>query len=229
MAGVLSEVDAIITYFECAHVASLLSDKADVVPGYDFLVNSVWPEMIKGIEERLAYLFNPGNPDIFYEVQPQWHCRCVRAFPWCSFLSQNSVMDWVVSPPCAVCWLFIFCFLALQCKYGVCAEVWASVQLAGQCEETESTSLIYQLQQQMEPACLLSTTVNITSIWSMLDMLQPTDSCLPWLFPEQIRNVLITAGFTLNYVGSVTRIIWKYKIMFFTHLFKVQKQTSFRE
>uniref|UniRef100_A0A8C3AP72 Conserved oligomeric Golgi complex subunit 2 n=1 Tax=Cyclopterus lumpus TaxID=8103 RepID=A0A8C3AP72_CYCLU len=42
-------------------------DKADVVPGYDFLVNSVWPEMIKGIEERLAYLFNPGNPDIFYE------------------------------------------------------------------------------------------------------------------------------------------------------------------
>uniref|UniRef100_A0A8C3G9R8 Conserved oligomeric Golgi complex subunit 2 n=1 Tax=Cyclopterus lumpus TaxID=8103 RepID=A0A8C3G9R8_CYCLU len=46
---------------------AISSDKADVVPGYDFLVNSVWPEMIKGIEERLAYLFNPGNPDIFYE------------------------------------------------------------------------------------------------------------------------------------------------------------------
>lgn len=43
------------------------SDKADIVPGYDFLVNSVWPEIIKGMEERLAYLFNPGNPDIFYE------------------------------------------------------------------------------------------------------------------------------------------------------------------
>ncbi|XP_029306396.1 conserved oligomeric Golgi complex subunit 2 [Cottoperca gobio] len=43
------------------------SDKSDMVPGYDFLVNSVWPEMIKGIEERLAYLFNPGNPDIFFE------------------------------------------------------------------------------------------------------------------------------------------------------------------
>uniref|UniRef100_A0A3P8SAX8 Conserved oligomeric Golgi complex subunit 2 n=1 Tax=Amphiprion percula TaxID=161767 RepID=A0A3P8SAX8_AMPPE len=46
---------------------AISSDKADTVPGYDFLVNSVWPEMIKGIEERLAYLFNPGNPDIFYE------------------------------------------------------------------------------------------------------------------------------------------------------------------
>lgn len=51
-------------------IVSPFSDKADTVPGYDFLVNSVWPEMIKGIEERLAYLFNPGNPDIFYEVRP---------------------------------------------------------------------------------------------------------------------------------------------------------------
>uniref|UniRef100_A0A3Q2DBG6 Conserved oligomeric Golgi complex subunit 2 n=1 Tax=Cyprinodon variegatus TaxID=28743 RepID=A0A3Q2DBG6_CYPVA len=46
---------------------AISSDKADTVPGYDFLVNSVWPEMIKGIEERLAYIFNPGNPEIFYE------------------------------------------------------------------------------------------------------------------------------------------------------------------
>uniref|UniRef100_A0A3Q3WEP5 Conserved oligomeric Golgi complex subunit 2 n=1 Tax=Mola mola TaxID=94237 RepID=A0A3Q3WEP5_MOLML len=46
---------------------TISSEKADIVPGYDFLVNSVWPEMIKGVEERLSYLFNPGNPDIFYE------------------------------------------------------------------------------------------------------------------------------------------------------------------
>lgn len=46
---------------------AISSEKADTVPGYDFLVNSVWPEMIKGIEERLAFLFNPGNPDLFYE------------------------------------------------------------------------------------------------------------------------------------------------------------------
>ncbi|XP_047208155.1 conserved oligomeric Golgi complex subunit 2 [Girardinichthys multiradiatus] len=46
---------------------AISSDKADTVPGYDFLVNSVWPEMIRGIEERLTYIFNPGNPEIFYE------------------------------------------------------------------------------------------------------------------------------------------------------------------
>lgn len=47
-----------------------LSDRADAVPGYDFLVNSVWPEMIRAIEERLPQLFSPGNPDVFYAVGP---------------------------------------------------------------------------------------------------------------------------------------------------------------
>ncbi|KAG7279916.1 hypothetical protein CRUP_021549, partial [Coryphaenoides rupestris] len=32
---------------------AISSDKADMVPGYDFLVNSVWPEIIRGIEERM--------------------------------------------------------------------------------------------------------------------------------------------------------------------------------
>ncbi|XP_041108740.1 conserved oligomeric Golgi complex subunit 2 [Polyodon spathula] len=43
------------------------SDKADIVPGYDFLVNSVWPEIVKGLEEKIPSLFNPGNPDTFHE------------------------------------------------------------------------------------------------------------------------------------------------------------------
>uniref|UniRef100_A0A4W5RQV0 Conserved oligomeric Golgi complex subunit 2 n=1 Tax=Hucho hucho TaxID=62062 RepID=A0A4W5RQV0_9TELE len=46
---------------------AISSEKADIVPGYDFLVNSVWPEIIKGIEERIPSLFNAGNPDTFYE------------------------------------------------------------------------------------------------------------------------------------------------------------------
>lgn len=46
---------------------TISSDKADIVPGYDFLVNSVWPEIIRGVEERVPSLFNPGNPDAFYE------------------------------------------------------------------------------------------------------------------------------------------------------------------
>uniref|UniRef100_A0AAR2K905 Conserved oligomeric Golgi complex subunit 2 n=1 Tax=Pygocentrus nattereri TaxID=42514 RepID=A0AAR2K905_PYGNA len=46
---------------------TISSDKSDIVPGYDFLVNSVWPEVIKGVEGRMSFLFNPGNPDTFYE------------------------------------------------------------------------------------------------------------------------------------------------------------------
>uniref|UniRef100_A0A671QFX3 Conserved oligomeric Golgi complex subunit 2 n=1 Tax=Sinocyclocheilus anshuiensis TaxID=1608454 RepID=A0A671QFX3_9TELE len=46
---------------------AISSEKADIVPGYDFLVNSVWPEIIRGVEERVPSLFNPGNPDAFYE------------------------------------------------------------------------------------------------------------------------------------------------------------------
>ena len=38
------------------------------VPGYDFLVNSVWPEIVRGLEVKLPSLFNPGNPDAFHEV-----------------------------------------------------------------------------------------------------------------------------------------------------------------
>lgn len=43
------------------------NEKATVVPGYDFLVNSVWPEIVQGLEEKLPSLFNPGDPDAFHE------------------------------------------------------------------------------------------------------------------------------------------------------------------
>ncbi|XP_066238908.1 conserved oligomeric Golgi complex subunit 2 isoform X2 [Saccopteryx leptura] len=43
------------------------SEKGNTVPGYDFLVNSVWPEIVRGLEENLPTLFNPGNPDAFHE------------------------------------------------------------------------------------------------------------------------------------------------------------------
>lgn len=31
-------------------------------------MNSVWPEIVRGVEEKLPSLFNPGNPDVFHEV-----------------------------------------------------------------------------------------------------------------------------------------------------------------
>lgn len=58
-----------------------VSDRADAVPGYDFLVNSVWPEMIRAVEERLSYLFNPGNPDVFYAVGGRLHPDSSAAAP----------------------------------------------------------------------------------------------------------------------------------------------------
>jgi hypothetical protein len=44
------------------------SEKGTIVPGYDFLVNSVWPEIVRGLEEKLPSLFNPGDPDAFHQV-----------------------------------------------------------------------------------------------------------------------------------------------------------------
>uniref|UniRef100_A0A8C9DG17 Conserved oligomeric Golgi complex subunit 2 n=1 Tax=Prolemur simus TaxID=1328070 RepID=A0A8C9DG17_PROSS len=46
---------------------AISSEKVNTVPGYDFLVNSVWPEIVQGLEENLPSLFNPGNPDAFHE------------------------------------------------------------------------------------------------------------------------------------------------------------------
>ncbi|XP_053315724.1 conserved oligomeric Golgi complex subunit 2 [Spea bombifrons] len=46
---------------------AISSDKADMVPGYDFLLTSVWPEIARGLEEKLPSLFSPGNPDIFHQ------------------------------------------------------------------------------------------------------------------------------------------------------------------
>uniref|UniRef100_A0AC11CIY9 Component of oligomeric golgi complex 2 n=1 Tax=Ovis aries TaxID=9940 RepID=A0AC11CIY9_SHEEP len=43
------------------------SEKGNTVPGYDFLVNSVWPEIVRGLEEKLPSLFNPGDPDAFHQ------------------------------------------------------------------------------------------------------------------------------------------------------------------
>ena len=44
------------------------SEKGNTVPGYDFLVNSVWPEIVRGLEEKLPSLFNPGDPDACHQV-----------------------------------------------------------------------------------------------------------------------------------------------------------------
>ncbi|XP_078466043.1 conserved oligomeric Golgi complex subunit 2 [Lampetra planeri] len=42
-------------------------ERTEVVHGYDFPVNSVWPEMVRCLEQRLSSIFNAGNPDVFHE------------------------------------------------------------------------------------------------------------------------------------------------------------------
>ncbi|XP_048387356.2 conserved oligomeric Golgi complex subunit 2 [Stegostoma tigrinum] len=68
---------------------AVIGDKAEVIPGYDFTVNSVWPEMVRGLEEKVPSLFNPGNPDMFHEKYTVT-MQFVRKFEW-QCASQASV------------------------------------------------------------------------------------------------------------------------------------------
>lgn len=44
------------------------SGLAPRVPGFDFVTNAVWPEVVALIDERVSIIFAPGNPDNFYKV-----------------------------------------------------------------------------------------------------------------------------------------------------------------
>ena len=46
----------------------LVLRSSEVVRGYDFLVNAVWPEIVANIEARTHSIFAPGNPDVFHKV-----------------------------------------------------------------------------------------------------------------------------------------------------------------
>nr|XP_039270942.1 conserved oligomeric Golgi complex subunit 2-like [Styela clava] len=45
---------------------SKVSDQYRGVSGYDFVVRSVWPEIVKSIENNLSTMFSPGYPDTFH-------------------------------------------------------------------------------------------------------------------------------------------------------------------
>ena len=61
---------------DCSMLLNLTTEKSgsgkdereDFVKGFDFLVNSVWPEVDDAIESKLSFIFSPGNPDLFFEV-----------------------------------------------------------------------------------------------------------------------------------------------------------------
>jgi hypothetical protein len=39
-----------------------------IVKGFDFLVNSFWPEVERRLELHLPLIYAPGNPEMFYQV-----------------------------------------------------------------------------------------------------------------------------------------------------------------
>ncbi|KAK3093714.1 hypothetical protein FSP39_019157 [Pinctada imbricata] len=43
------------------------SSTSEIVRGFDFLVNAVWPEIVSNIEARMASIFAPGNPEAFHK------------------------------------------------------------------------------------------------------------------------------------------------------------------
>ena len=47
------------------------------VPGFNFLVNAVWPEVVAVVEERIPAIFAPGNPDNFHKVLCVFVCLCL--------------------------------------------------------------------------------------------------------------------------------------------------------
>ncbi len=53
------------------------------VKGYDFLVNSVWPQLVALLEVKVAVIFTQGNPEVFHKVKcfsELCVCLCVNVF-----------------------------------------------------------------------------------------------------------------------------------------------------
>ena len=48
------------------------------VKGFDFLVNSIWPEIVSTLERKASVIFAPGNPDAFHKVHT-YVCPCCSA------------------------------------------------------------------------------------------------------------------------------------------------------
>ena len=57
-----------ITSGRLASEDSSFGEQRTAIRGFDFIVNAVWPEVVKLIEERLSSIFAPGNPDAFHKV-----------------------------------------------------------------------------------------------------------------------------------------------------------------
>lgn len=56
-------ISKLIFFISVIHIRS-----GEVIRGYDFLVNAVWPEIVSNLEARTPSIFAPGNPEVFHKV-----------------------------------------------------------------------------------------------------------------------------------------------------------------
>ncbi|RDD44303.1 Conserved oligomeric Golgi complex subunit 2 [Trichoplax sp. H2] len=63
--GLLLELTAETTLSDIGRGS--ITTSGSKIRGYDFLVHSVFPEVVSSIEVRLPLIFAPGNPDIFHQ------------------------------------------------------------------------------------------------------------------------------------------------------------------
>ena len=71
-----------------AHSSSSNQHFGASVRGIDFLVNAVWPEVVRLIEQQASALYAVGNPDVFHVVSANCLCsgECMCSY-YCSVMS----------------------------------------------------------------------------------------------------------------------------------------------
>ncbi|CAG5132349.1 unnamed protein product, partial [Candidula unifasciata] len=75
---------------KCSVLGSITTGTSgDIVRGYDFIVNAVFPEIVTNLEMRVSSMFAPGNPDAFHKKYSIF-MRFLDAFEQCC-ASQASV------------------------------------------------------------------------------------------------------------------------------------------
>ena len=75
--------DILVILIQCITILIIVFVGRDeeVIRGYNFLVNAVWPEIVSNVEARTPSIFAPGNPNVFHEVNSienyiHIHCSC---------------------------------------------------------------------------------------------------------------------------------------------------------
>lgn len=87
------------------------SEGGVAVGGFDFLVNSMWPEVVLLLEKKTSVIFAPGNPDAFHKVN---YTSLWLTELWWFMHIMNVDRLWLLSPE-------------LHLQHGVCCWVWRAV------------------------------------------------------------------------------------------------------